>query len=695
MVRRFAGVVILGLALIFPGGAGPSAEPAPAPVVDGSVRPGGGTATRGTEGQSANSTTTAATIVQRHAITDRHCQECHGVTGYAVPTGKHGETPLRSLFVDGGKLKESVHGRLTCLDCHSDINQLPHKRDGLARVDCLSCHQKLHREPEALVREMSQGRAMVGLIPSVDPTPIRANQVTREYAASLHGRLRGDGSRRENAACQECHGAHDIFPVTSTASRTHRLASPRMCGHCHAKPYEQYRMSVHGAALLTPWKGQSAVCSDCHPSHRIESSKLPAGWREITESCGDCHRQALESYLSTYHGQLAWLGDKKAAKCSDCHNSHATHRVDDPADRAHPDRRLATCRSCHKEATPGFALFQPHANTRDFKRYPWMWLAGKGMALLVLCVLGFFYLHSYLWFRRARRERVHGHEPATPMPLDSGDRTHYRRFSWPWRVNHWLLALSVMTLTLTGMTARYADSVWAQWIAGWIGDPVVLARIHRVAAVIFLLAVGGHAVAALHNVLVRRRGTFHWFGPDSLLPRLQDWHDMKAQFRWFLGRGAPPNLDQWTYWEKFDYWAVYWGALVVGLSGLILWFSELFARFLPGWVFNLANLLHGVEAFLAVTTLFVVHFFNNHFRPGKFPLDIVMFTGSWSLEELQHERPAAYRRLLANGELQKRLVPPPSRRAWILAHVAGFLLISIGLLLLMLVLLGFLKQGLV
>jgi len=269
----------------------------------------------------------------------------------------------------------------------------------------------------------------------------------------------------------------------------------------------------------------------------------------------------------------------------------------------------------------------------------------------------------------------------------------FRRFSWYWRLNHWALALSVMTLTLTGMVVMFPDTAWAMATIEFFGGPTGFGYVHRSAAVVFLLAVFGHALVVL--AILSRKKDFDWFGPDSLLPRKKDWEDMKAQFRWFFGKGEPPRFDRWTYWEKFDYWAVYWGAFVIGLSGIILWFSPFFSRILPGWVFNMASLAHGLEAFLAVMTLFVVHFFNNHFRPSKFPLDRVMFTGRWDLEEFKEERPAEYERLKASGELDRRIVPPPSKSFETVSYVLGFTLLGIGLILLVLVIIGFFHRGLV
>jgi len=274
---------------------------------------------------------------------------------------------------------------------------------------------------------------------------------------------------------------------------------------------------------------------------------------------------------------------------------------------------------------------------------------------------------------------------------DSG--THFRRFSWQWRFNHWALALSVMTLTLTGMVVMFPQTAWAMFIIKLFGGPATFGYIHRTAAVIFLLAVFGHGAIVLMKLLKDKN--FDWFGPDSLLPRKKDWADMKGQFSWFFGKGEAPRFDRWAYWEKFDYWAVYWGAIVIGLSGLILWFSPFFSQYFPGWVFNLSSLAHGLEAFLAVMTLFVVHFFNNHFRPSKFPLDTVMFTGSWDLEEFKEERPEEYERLQASGELEKHLVDPPSKKVKTVSYVLGFTLLGIGLILLTLVIIGFIQKGLI
>lgn len=626
-------------------------------------------------------------------LTDASCQACHGIKGFAVPLGAHGETPKKPLFVDEHQLHASVHGRFGCVGCHKAIQKLPHDtQGGIAQVDCISCHLALNEESDLLITQINAGRAMSGLVPNATPTPVEANRATGRFLDSIHAQSAKDGTT--NAECKHCHGSHGVFKSDDSRAASHRLSSPETCGLCHEKALSVYRQSIHGSALKRPWNGETAVCSDCHTAHRILASEGMSARRLITQKCGDCHHEALEGYMGTYHGQLAWLGGRKVARCYDCHQAHDTHRVKDPGSRVHPETLLQTCQTCHKDASPDFVSFRPHGNTRDFDKYPEMWLAGKIMVSIVILVLIFFYSHSILWFRRSWIERK-ALEATPRIHIKHADMEtrHVRRFTWKWRVNHWVLVVSVMTLVATGMTAMYSGSVWAIGMAGLFGGPENAALVHRVAAVGFILAVLGHFVALAYTLFYRRQTPFDWFGPDSLLPRWKDWHDMVAMFQWFFGKGPHPTLDRWTYWEKFDYWAVGWGLIVIGSSGMVLWFSPFFSKILPGWAFNVATIAHGMEAFLAVATLFTVHFFNNHFRPGKFPLDIIMFVGGCALETFKEERAAEYQRMVTEGTLEDHLVPPPSRRAVMLSHAAGFTLLGIGLALLVLVVVGFARQG--
>jgi cytochrome b subunit of formate dehydrogenase len=267
-------------------------------------------------------------------------------------------------------------------------------------------------------------------------------------------------------------------------------------------------------------------------------------------------------------------------------------------------------------------------------------------------------------------------------------KTHFRRFSRWWRLAHLVGAVSIMTLALTGLTILYADSSWAPYIMKFLGGPQTASYIHRAGAIGFMGVFFIHLIYFAIRI-GRNWRTFEWFGPNSLVPNWNDLNDAVAMFRWFFGLGPRPELERYSYWEKFDYWAPFWGMTIIGISGLIMWFPIFFGQFLPGWTFNVASIVHGEEAFLAVVFLFTVHFFNNHFRPDKFPQDTTMFTGRVPLEVYKHEHRREYERLRASGELDKYLVDAPTQPQARSASLLGATLITFGLFLLTLVILGF------
>ena len=313
------------------------------------------------------------------------------------------------------------------------------------------------------------------------------------------------------------------------------------------------------------------------------------------------------------------------------------------------------------------------------------------MVALLIFVFAFFWAHSGLWYYREWQDRKAGKPHARidtrGMNLDE-NRQHFRRFHWGWRIGHLVFALVTMTLVLTGTTALYAESVWAPVVAKALGGPKMLGLIHRVAAFLFVGIFLIHFVYVMQKLL--RDRNFRWFGPDSLIPNWKDFADCWGMFKWFVGSGPKPLFDRWAYFEKFDYWAVFWGVNIIGWSGLMLAFPHVTATYLPGWVFNVGTLIHGEEAFLAAVFLFTVHFFNNHFRPDKLPPpDVVMFTGTQSLREFRHDHPAHYQRMVDSGELSKYLVEAPSPAMTRGSKILGLTLIAVGLILLVLVGIGF------
>jgi cytochrome b subunit of formate dehydrogenase len=209
--------------------------------------------------------------------------------------------------------------------------------------------------------------------------------------------------------------------------------------------------------------------------------------------------------------------------------------------------------------------------------------------------------------------------------------------------------------------------------------------VHRAAGAVLLAAVVWHVAHVSWRAFGRGERGLFW-GPASMTPQPRDFVQFWQQLKWFAGRGPYPKYEHFTYWEKFDYWAVLWGTAIMGAAGLILWFPEAAALVLPGWMFNVALFVHGAEATLAIGFIFVVHFFNGHLRPNKFPMDLVIFTGTVTADELRHERAGQYERLVRSGDLQALAVPAPPESARRRGLVVGSAGLFLGLALFVLIL---------
>jgi cytochrome b subunit of formate dehydrogenase len=233
----------------------------------------------------------------------------------------------------------------------------------------------------------------------------------------------------------------------------------------------------------------------------------------------------------------------------------------------------------------------------------------------------------------------------------------YERFSRLNRVLHAVMIMSFLSLALTGLTLKFSYTGWARILSRLFGGFETAGYIHRVAAVFMIGTFATHVVDLTRR---KRREFGTWrallFGPNTMLFTRRDLVEFIGSIKWFLGKGPRPQYGRWTYWEKFDYFAVFWGITVIGSTGLMLWFPVLFTQVVPGWFVNVATIIHSDEALLAVGFIFTVHFFNTHLRPEKFPMDIVIFTGRMPLEEFKRDKPGEYEALVKSGELEKHLV---------------------------------------
>jgi len=270
---------------------------------------------------------------------------------------------------------------------------------------------------------------------------------------------------------------------------------------------------------------------------------------------------------------------------------------------------------------------------------------------------------------------------------ESYGKLEYQRFKPYQRRLHILVIISFLGLALTGMTLKFSYLGWAQWISGALGGFETAGYIHRICAIITFFYFFAHIFFVIKEKRKERKSWKEvlFDKTSSMMPNMTDVREAVATLKWFIGAGPRPKYGRWTYWEKFDYFAVFWGVAIIGSTGLMLWFPEFFTLFLPGWIINVATIVHSDEALLATAFIFTVHFFNTHFRPDKFPMDTVIFTGRVPIEELKEDRPQEYAELLKSRKLKKNLVaplPPPIVRA---LRIFGTIALLIGLSLILLI----------
>jgi predicted CXXCH cytochrome family protein len=649
-------------------------------------------------------------------MSDRDCQRCHGDPNLKVTRG--GQTV--SLFVSQSELSVSRHARTACVQCHTGgtpahnrpCDTMPEK------VDCSICHADQVNQ----YRESTHGKLAAQGSPdaptcqdchsphgtrskadSASPTFSRnvpalcakchqagqkaairykGNQtdIVEHYKESIHGKGLLQSGLTVTADCADCHTAHHELPASDPRSSVNRANIALTCAKCHRGIYEMFHMSVHSPEVTKTAK-PLPVCSECHSAHSIERTDLSDFRLHIMDQCGRCHQQITEAYFETFHGKVSKLGYLQTAKCYDCHGAHDILPVDNPRSRLSRNNIVNTCGKCHMGSHRQFAGYLTHATHHDPKKYPFLFYTFWGMTSLLVGTMVISGAHTVAWLPRSldyRRQMKNG-PPETGM--------YVRRFKPFQRNLHLMVVSSFLGLALTGMILKFSYAGWAKVLAHLLGGFEGAGLIHRFCAVLTFTYFGLHLYDLARS---RRQSGQSWrqliAGPESMLFNRRDWREFTGSLKWFLGRGPRPEYGRWTYWEKFDYFAVFWGVAIIGGTGLMLWFPEIFTRVFPGWMVNVATTIHSDEALLAVSFIFVVHFFNTHFRPEKFPIDTVIFTGGMPLEEFQRDRPREYRQLVESGQLEQSLMPEPSAQAARFWRRLGFTALGVGLLMIGLIL---------
>ncbi|MDH5716499.1 MAG: cytochrome c3 family protein [Spirochaetia bacterium] len=664
----------------------------------------------------------------------KSCAYCHG--SHDIQYALEENSKVTRLIKE--KLSKSVHADLQCADCHESFQA------GKERPlpQCENCHSDIADEYSKSVHGKSNENRDAALcydchgshsiLPSSDPASmvfqtslpltcakchakkqitelyeIKQPDAVRLFEDSMHGRSLLSLGLKNAPSCNDCHGVHNIQNHFHPQSPINHNNIPQTCGKCHRGIQQTFEKSIHGK-ILAEGDPKGPVCITCHTSHDINLTKDVISFkRKSDEICGNCHRDKLEKYQETYHGKSIALGYGKVAACFDCHGKHDIFSSTDFRSKlfkgkmprgGETNNLLQTCRECHPNAETGFTEYYTHSDHSDKKNYPVLYWSFLFMTTLLIGVFGFFTLHSSMWMLRTLH--VFFKNPKDFLEERKKikeDKEIFVRFKPVDRFIHALIIISFILLVITGMPLKFYEAGWAKFLFMIMGGSEAAGYIHRVAAIITIFYFLLHIITMIYRIMNglkkenRKEKTVlkslkdMILGPGSPVPNKNDIQDFIANQKYFFGKGPKPQFDYWTYWEKFDYLAVFWGVVIIGFSGLIMWFPDFFTSFLPGWSINIALIIHSDEALLAAGFIFTFHFFNVHLRPEKFPIDSVIFSGRITKAELENERGRYLKRLEENKELEKIKYKDdwPSWKKVI--HPLGYLALAIGIILALLI----------
>ena len=647
-------------------------------------------------------------------MSDPECLRCHGQTDLVSDAGA-------PMFVDHAQVPGSAHEKVRCIQCHTGAEP-NHERpcDTVpSRVDCGICHGgvvdvfnsgihgKLIEQGDPDAPGCATCHGTHGVLFHSDPeSPTHVRQIpdlcgrchddggvadkryegTQEsmvanYKQSVHGLGLTQSGLLVTATCTDCHTTHGMLPSSDVNSNIHRSRIADTCAQCHQGIDLEFRNSIHFTGKETDGH-PLPMCNDCHTSHEIARPGAEGFRLQIVNSCGTCHHDVTETYFETYHGKVFALGYTETAECADCHGQHNILPPDDPKSTLSHGNIVATCAQCHPGAHRQFAGYLTHATHHDKDKYPFIHYTWLFMTALLLGTFTVFGIHTLLWIPRSIQAIKHSRQ----LRKEAVGQKQFRRFNRLTRMLHMVVIVSFLTLATTGMVLKFSYLPWAQTLAHWLGGFQSAGTLHRMAAIATFFYFTRHIIDVSHR---RKQSGKSWkefiFGPDGMMFNSRDGEEFVGTVKWFVGKGERPEYGRWTYWEKFDYFAVFWGVGMIGVSGLMLWFPEIFTYVLPGWFINVATIIHSDEALLATGFIFTIHFFNTHFRPDRFPMDPVIFTGRMTLEEFKEDRPREYAQLVAEGRLEEHMVEPLDPAFVKALRIFGFTALTIGMSLIVLI----------
>lgn len=262
------------------------------------------------------------------------------------------------------------------------------------------------------------------------------------------------------------------------------------------------------------------------------------------------------------------------------------------------------------------------------------WIASFFQWLTIVVMIGLI-VHILLDFI-ARNRNLNA---SLDQDQDSGKKEKVQRFNVHLLTQHFLVMCSVLILFLSAIFLwglRYPGAEWAAWLSASLGGVDFWRIVHRMGAIVLLLTGLYHIIYCIVHPDGRRDFLL-------LLPRSKDWTDFYDNIRWFIGqRDSRPSFGRFSYFEKFDYWAVFWGCAIMGITGLGMWFPDMVTLLVPSagsTLFDSFKEAHAHEALLAFLAITIWHCYNVHLRPGRFPGSLFWMHGQIDKSEMEKEHP--------------------------------------------------------
>ncbi len=604
---------------------------------------------------SPSSSPTASSTAPAIVAPQLQCQGCHAA-GKTLPyLGSalfHAE-PHRAYDFGFHALSIRNGGKgATCLDCHTRNGDMA---TILAAADSKST---INRANIAETCGRCHGDKSVMTGSGISDRPLLS------YRESVHAKAIARGNMGA-AVCTDCHNSHDVLPASNSQSSIARVNVPTTCGKCHQTESAEFAQSVHGRASARG-VSRSPICTDCHGIHKIETpfekATVTASTAVATDSCAKCHEgvaltqefgvsgERVSSYKESYHGLASQAGSTVVANCSSCHGVHDILPSSDPKSMINAANLTQTCGQCHVGASVNFTAGRIHLTSALTSRETddmailgtrivrWIYVP------LIVFVIGGMVAHNALVWRKKVAEKR------------KLQRRTIVRLTKNQRLQHWLLLSSFIVLVLSGFALQYPNS----WLAWFLGSNEFLRRIlHRIAAVVMLVT-GGYHVLYL-ALTAEGRG---WV--KDMLPRLKDVKDVIQNFAYYLGlKASKPRMERFGYAEKAEYWAVVWGTILMGLTGLMIWFKIAVFGFLARWWIDIALAIHFYEAILATLAIIVWHFYQVIFDPDVYPINLAFLDGRVSEEFYKEEHGLDYDRIKESERIGTELaagdeVEPPA-----------------------------------